>query len=202
MSWIHRSIIERNWKMATLELPKVIEPDSAFRKQVEELSGQKISACFQCEKCSSGCPVTFAMDITPNKLMRLLQFGQKDQVLNSYTIWLCASCETCTTRCPNGIDIAHLMDTLKQIAQREGIKSAQRNVPIFHSAFLSSVRRNGRVHEMELAIRYAWGDEKLKGLLKMTGMGLTMFLKGKVKLIPARIRAISQVRELFSKAKG
>ena len=188
--------------MATLELTKVIEPDSAFRKEVEELSGQKISACFQCEKCSNGCPITFAMDIAPNKLMRLLQFGQKDQVLNSHTIWLCASCETCTTRCPNGIDIAHLMDTLKQIAKGEGIKSAQRNVPIFHSAFLSSVRRHGRVHEMELAIRYAWGDEKLKGLLKMTSMGLTMFMKGKVKLIPARIRAISQVRELFSKAKG
>jgi len=188
--------------MATLRLPELIEPDSAFRKRVEELSGQKISACFQCEKCTNGCPVTFAMDIMPHKLMRLLQFGLKDQVLNSCTIWLCASCETCTARCPNGIDIAHIMDTLKQISQREGIKSAQRNVPIFHSAFLSSVKRHGRVHEMELAIGYAWGDEKLKGILKMAGLGLTMFLKGKVKLIPGRVKAIGQVRELFKKARG
>jgi heterodisulfide reductase subunit C len=35
------------------------------RKQFEELSGEKISTCYQCEKCSNGCPMTFAMDIAP-----------------------------------------------------------------------------------------------------------------------------------------
>ena len=187
--------------MTAVKLPELITPDPSLRKRVEELSGQKISACFQCEKCTNGCPVTFAMDILPHKLMRLLQFGLKDQVLNSNTIWLCAACQTCTTRCPNNIDIAHIMDTLKQMAQRDGIKSPQRNVPIFHSAFLSSVKRHGRVYETELGIAFAWGDEKLNGIIKMGSLGLTMFLKGKVKLLPGRVRGIGQVRELFKKAK-
>ncbi|MFC2002842.1 4Fe-4S dicluster domain-containing protein [Chloroflexota bacterium] len=188
--------------MAVLELPQLIAPNPSLRKRVEELSGQKVSACFQCEKCTNGCPVTFAMDIVPHKLMRLLQLGLKNEVLHSYTIWLCASCQTCTARCPNGIAIAHIMDTLRQIAQREGIKASQYNVPIFHSAFLSSLRRHGRVHETEMALTYAWEDEALIGILKLVGIGFAMFLRGKVKLNPSRVRAIGQVRNLFQKAKG
>lgn len=187
--------------MAILELPEFITPNPSLRKRVEELSCQKVSACFQCEKCTNGCPVTFAMDIVPHKLMRLLQFGLKDEILRSYTIWLCASCETCTTRCPNGIDIAHIMDTLRQMAKGEGIKASQYNVPIFHSAFLSSLKRHGRVHETELAITYAWEGETFIGILKLAGMGFAMFLRGKIKLKPSRVRAIGQVRELFKKAK-
>lgn len=183
-------------------LPRLILPESSLRKRVEELSGQKVSACFQCEKCTNGCPVAFAMDILPHKLMRSLQLGLKDEVLNSYTVWLCASCQTCTTRCPNGIDIAHIIDTLRQMARREGIKASQYNIPIFHSVFLSSVNRHGRVHETELALTYAWEDETLMGIIKLVGIGFAMFLRGKIKLKPSRVKAIGQVRNLFKKAKG
>ena len=116
-----------------------ITPDSIFLHQVEEKGGEKVSLCYQCAKCSSGCPVTFAMDYLPHVILRMVQLGLKDRVLNSSTIWVCASCETCTTRCPNDIDIAHIMDTLRQTSLREGIKPSQKNIPIFHAAFLSSI---------------------------------------------------------------
>jgi len=183
--------------MAVGELPQTIVPNPSFRKMVEQKSGEKISACFQCEKCTNGCPVTFAMDIEPHKLIRCVHMGLKDEVLKSDTIWVCASCESCTTRCPNGIDIAHIMDTLRQISQQEGIRASQKDVPIFHSAFLGSMRRHGRVHEPTMAVAYALKSGGLSGLMKQAGMGLELFRKGKIKMLPSRLRANKEVRNIF-----
>ncbi|MFC1901619.1 4Fe-4S dicluster domain-containing protein [Chloroflexota bacterium] len=185
-----------------VEIPRTIAPDSASRKMIEEMSGQKVSDCFQCGKCTNGCPITFAMDIKPHQLVHLLQFGQVDEVLHSDTIWVCASCETCTTRCPNGIDIAHVMDTLRQISRQRGIKPAQHSIPIFHKAFLGSIKRHGRVHETEMALTYSIEDSGWSGLLKLAGLGFAMFIKGKAKLRPSRVRAIKYVKNLFQKAEG
>jgi heterodisulfide reductase subunit C len=124
--------------------------------------------------------------------------GLKDQVLGSDTIWVCASCETCTTRCPNGIDIAHVMDSLRQISQSEGVKPSQPQIPVFHKAFLGSMRRFGRVHEGEMAAMYTLKTSGLKGLIDMAGMGLDMFKKGKIKVLPNRPNR--QVRDIFRAA--
>ena len=194
-------MVESDKKVTVAQIPQSVIPKPSLRKKIEELSGQKISACFQCEKCTNGCPVTFAMDIMPHKAMRLLHLGLVDEVLHSDTIWVCASCETCTTRCPNDIDIARVMDTLRQLSQREGVKSSQKNFPIFHSAFLSSIRRHGRVHETEMAVNYALKSGGIAGLLKQAGTGLAMFTRGKIKLLPPRLRAKSQVRNIFKKTK-
>jgi heterodisulfide reductase subunit C len=183
------------------KVPEKIIPQPSLRKKIEELSGQKIAACFQCEKCTNGCPVTFAMDIVPHRLMRLLQLGLLDEALRSDTIWVCASCETCTTRCPNDIDIAHVMDTLRQLSQKEGIKTAQKNAPIFHAAFLSSLRRHGRVHEPEMAVEYTLRSGGLMGLRKQAGTGMAMFKRGKIKLLPPRVKAGRQVKNIFKRVK-
>ena len=189
--------------MTVAELPQIIVPSPSLRREVEELSGEKLSACYQCEKCTNGCPVTFAMDIVPHKLMRLLLLGLADQVLRSDTIWVCASCETCTTRCPNGINISHVMDTLRQMSQRERIKVSQKNTPLFHSEFLSSIRRHGKVHELEMVTIYTLKSEGLAGFLKQArSMGLRMFRKGKLKLLPYSLRPSSQVRNIFKQVEG
>lgn len=188
--------------MAPVQLPQVIVPEPSFRRKLEEVSGEKVYLCFQCEKCTNGCPVSSHMDIAPHKLMRLIHLGLREEVLHSDTIWLCASCETCTTRCPNGIDIAAVMDALRQLCLQEGIPASQYSVPIFHSAFLSSVKRHGRVQETEMALTYSvesygWGE-----FLKQTGMGFGMFIRGKLKLKPSRIRAIREIRDIFRKVEG
>ncbi|MFC1911752.1 4Fe-4S dicluster domain-containing protein [Chloroflexota bacterium] len=186
----------------TVKRTKTIVPQPSRRKKIEELSGQKISACFQCEKCTNGCPLTFTMDIVPHKAMRLLYLGQVDEVLHSDTIWVCASCETCTARCPNNIDIAHIMDTLRQTSLRENIKPSRKSVPVFHAAFLSSIKKYGRVYEPEMAVNYALRSGGIKGLLQQAGLGMAMFSKGKIKLLPARVQAKKQVKNIFRKAKG
>jgi len=90
-------------------------------KRVSELSAQNLYACYQCGKCSGGCPSVWQMDILPNEVIRLLQIGQSNDALNSETIWICASCFTCSVRCPRGIDLARIMEALRQIQLRKNI---------------------------------------------------------------------------------
>ncbi len=170
-------------------------------KQIAERSGEKISTCYQCQKCTNGCPMTFAMDIAPHRVMHSLQLGLADEVLNSDTIWVCASCETCTTRCPNDIDIAHVMDTLRQLSTARGVKTSQRQAPIFHRSFLNNVKRFGRMHEMSMAVDYSLRSEGVRGLMKQSGLGLSMLRKGKMKLFPDRLRAGREVDSIFRTTK-
>ncbi len=90
-----------------------------FVKQVEDISGQDLLACNQCGKCSSGCPVAFALDLLPNQIMRMAQLGL-EEVLQAQTIWTCASCLTCVSRCPKGVDLPRVMEALRQIAMERG----------------------------------------------------------------------------------
>jgi len=93
-----------------------------FIKKVEELSGQNLYACYQCGKCSAGCPIVDSMDILPNQIARLIQFGEEREVLDSKTIWLCAACLQCMNRCPKGVDIARIMDAVRNIILRKGLE--------------------------------------------------------------------------------
>jgi heterodisulfide reductase subunit C len=92
---------------------------SDFVKKIEELSGQNLLSCYQCGKCSAGCPMVSAMDILPNQAIRLVQLGLQEDVLKSETIWLCASCVTCGARCPRGVDLSRIMEALRQIMLRK-----------------------------------------------------------------------------------
>ena len=89
-----------------------------FVEKVQELSGQNLLACYQCGKCSAGCPAVSEMDILPNQIIRFAQLGLKDELLASKAIWICASCLTCNARCPKGINIAEVIEALRQILLR------------------------------------------------------------------------------------
>lgn len=90
-----------------------------FVLKVQELSGQNLLACYQCGKCSAGCPAVSQMDILPNQIIRYAQLGFKDELLKSRAIWICASCMTCNARCPKGINIAEVIEALRQILLRK-----------------------------------------------------------------------------------
>ena len=93
-------------------------------KKVEELSGEDIHACYQCGKCSAGCPFVDAMDILPSQVIRLVQLGDEDALKNK-TIWLCSSCFTCATRCPKGVDLSKVMEALRTILLRKGFDKVE-----------------------------------------------------------------------------
>ncbi len=93
---------------------------SSFVANVERVSGQKLLACYQCGKCSAGCPMAPHMDILPNQIIRMAQLGMQKQLLASRTIWTCVSCLTCNSRCPKNIRIAEVIESLRQTALRNG----------------------------------------------------------------------------------
>jgi len=90
-------------------------------QKLHEISGQDVFDCYQCGNCSSGCPVVDYMDITPNQVLRLAQYGKIQEILDSKTIWVCSTCLQCSTRCPKGIDVAKLMEAFRTINLRAGL---------------------------------------------------------------------------------
>lgn len=101
-----------------LSLSKI---EKAFIKKIEELSGQNLYACYQCGKCTAGCPITEHMDILPHTIIRLLQIGSDKEILDSKTIWLCSSCLQCAAKCPKGVDLAKIMEALRTVLRRAGV---------------------------------------------------------------------------------
>lgn len=93
-------------------------PDSAIVTRLEELSGQKVSDCYQCGCCTSGCPFSDIMEPPPSKAIRLLQLGRAEELIASSGIWLCASCLVCGTRCPRGVDYAKIAEACRTLLLR------------------------------------------------------------------------------------
>ena len=179
------------------ESPAIL-PDVAFLTAVEGRSKEPVSRCYQCRKCTNGCPVSFAMDVMPNQVMRMVQLGLRDELLLSKTIWLCASCQACTTRCPNDIDIAHVMDSLRQLSREAGVAAAEGKVVKFHDAFLNSIRRHGRLFELGMVGSYKLATMDLFGDTKV---GLEMLKRSKLKFWPTGIKGKQEVRRMFDKQK-
>ena len=92
--------------------------NKSFKDRVKELSGENVDLCFQCGACSSGCPMTQEMDYLPSKVIRMVQLGL-EEALESKTIWVCTTCFNCEVRCPRGIDIANVMEALRQMVLRK-----------------------------------------------------------------------------------
>ncbi|HHW42751.1 heterodisulfide reductase [Desulfofundulus thermobenzoicus] len=172
--------------------------DPGFPEEVARLSGQPLELCFQCQKCASGCYPTQEGDYTPNQIMRLIQYGARDAVLQSRTIWLCTSCETCGLRCPNGIRMAEVMDVLREMAVAGGISPSGETAPLFHRLFLGEVRATGRVQETMLMMKF-----KLRtgNLFSDVDLGWRLFRRGKLPLLP-RLKKDPAVRQIFQRTGG
>ena len=169
---------------------------SSFLEEATRRSGEDLSLCYQCLKCTAGCPTAPYMDFRPNHIIRMIQMGRKEAVLGSSAIWLCVSCETCGTRCPNKIDIGILMDALREMAIQEGVQPREKNIHLLHEAFVQSIKRGGRVHEATMLIDY-----KLRSKDFMTDLipGMMLFLKGKIPLFPRSIKGKQEIKRIFER---
>jgi heterodisulfide reductase subunit C len=176
----------------------VLEPANDFLSFIQSHTGENIASCYQCGKCSAGCPTAYAMDLTPRQVMRGIQLGLKDEILDSSAIWLCVSCQTCSVRCPREIDIAKVIESLRQYSLAEGRPPAQREIVAFHKAFLQQVRLFGRLHEVGLGITYNLLSRHLFNNIKRLPALLT---RGKLKLIPQRTKGSSEVRRIATRVK-
>ncbi len=143
---------------------------------------------------SGGCPFSAHMDFKPNGVMRLIQLGLKTEALTCNTIWICVGCHTCSTQCPVGIDIAAVMDALREKALAEGAHVPEPDILDFHREVLGSIERHGRTHKLQIMLRYKLRTGDLFGDLQV---GLKMLAKRKLDLTPSRVSRIDEVKKLF-----
>ena len=169
---------------------------SDFRHTVEELSGQNLGDCYQCGKCSGGCPVLPDVEISPNRIIRMVQLGLEDDVLGSDIIWYCTACGTCNGRCPMGIDIVRIMDTLRSLTKDIHHPRGSFEVWTFYQAFLDCVRQFGRLSEIGLMGGYNINSGRL-----LTNMAKApwFFMKGKLSLSPHTIKRTDRLQRVFQR---
>ena len=152
-----------------------------FAAAVKLAANTDVNACFQCRKCTSGCPVAYAMDYTPAQIMHAVRLGLKDLVLSSSTIWLCAACETCVARCPQEVDIVKVMDALRAMCLSDGYKPKEQAIASFYKYSLNSIQLFGRLYELGVMGRLKLATREFK---KDFRLGLGLFKRGKLKVIP------------------
>ncbi len=148
--------------------------------------GEKIYACLQCGTCGGSCPLSGYMDFTPRQLIGMVREGFKQEVIESFSIWLCASCYECTVRCPAGIHVTDVMYALKRVAIREGIYPRRFPVPVLAKEFMQMLKSTGRTNEFWLAFKMLVKTTPLK-LLTMWPLGLQMLRRGRLCLTSNRI---------------
>ncbi|TFG48256.1 MAG: hypothetical protein E4H33_04510 [Anaerolineales bacterium] len=151
-------------------------------KRIKEEIGENVYLCYQCVKCTSGCPVAEYFDWQPNQIMRSVQLGQEDIALESKTPWLCSSCLTCTTRCPQGLNITAIMEFLTREMLERGIKPQIPETNRFNKAFMREINLWGRSYEPGLMAELIM--QKPRTLIDDIQMYLKFFQKGKVSLLP------------------
>ncbi len=176
-----------------------------FMDEVEAATpgDSRLQLCLQCGTCGGSCPSGPDMDHTPRALFAMINAGMTKEVLSSNTPWYCVSCYYCMERCPQEIRITDLMYTLKRMAIRQGYfqESSSPEASDFSGTFIDFVEGYGRSFELGLATRYHLRHNPL-GMVKMaTSMGLGMFRRGRMELLPTRIKGIKELKAILNKAK-
>lgn len=166
----------------------------SFRQQIEALSGQNVNLCFQCSKCSAGCPLANKMDLNPAQIMHGIRLDREDLVLNSTAIWLCVGCETCTARCPQAVEPAAAMTASRALALQKGVTPAVKEVGIYYRGFVDNMRLFGKIHDASVA----GITQLLTGQLrKNLPLAWKLFIRGRVKPPPLPLRG-GEFRKLYN----
>ena len=160
-------------------------------------STHKLRTCIQCGTCTASCPAADAMDITPRQMWRMVNLGMEDEVLHSKTMWLCTICYQCTIRCPRGLPLTETIAKLKQRAIQAKIKEWSESTK-FYESFSYVMRTYGRMREMEFMARYFLATNPFAAV-PLSGMALTMFMRGKLKPEMPKLGGEGRLDKLFDR---
>ena len=139
--------------MQVMDLSQISAEDRRICAQIGQEAGVDFKDCYQCGKCTAGCPLADGMDLMPREVIRYLQLGAAQVVLNAKTPWICAQCEVCSTRCPQNVDICSTMRAVRLASKAAG-KRPVREADIFDDTFINNIRKHGVSNEQYLAAAY------------------------------------------------
>jgi heterodisulfide reductase subunit C len=178
--------IERAWTPHTLK----------HTPSTTDFVGNDFSLCYQCGLCTGSCRTAYAMKYTPRQVMNLLQLGRADEAVASGSGLLCTACYSCTFRCPRGVAVTDMMAAVQRLSLSQ--RHADPHIRRFYQAFMRTVERHGRFHEVEFLVRY-YAPNPLR-LREQVGVGLTLLRKGKITLKPPEMRSQKAIAAMFRKA--
>jgi len=180
----------------TIKIGKA-KPGTGLKPVVEEMSGVNLNLCYQCRKCSAGCPVAGVAESAPSEVIRRLHLGAGNELLESKLVWMCLSCETCYGRCPMQINFAAVIDALRSLSIARGTRAPRGNMPLFNRMFLENVRIFGRSYDLSMIAGYKLGSGKLMDDAEKFP---SMLMKGKMAILPPSGADKKAVRRIFGRA--
>jgi heterodisulfide reductase subunit C2 len=163
--------------------------------QVKEISGIDINTCLQCKKCTNGCPVAEYTSSSPSEIIKKLQLGAGEELLDSEIVWTCVSCATCFSRCPMEIDMARVMDALRVLAEETGAAKPAGNMPLMNKILLGTIKTFGRTYDLGAMALYKAGTASYMKDMDKVPMILK---KGKIALLPPQGADKKTVKKIFN----
>ncbi|MCK9226914.1 MAG: 4Fe-4S dicluster domain-containing protein [Syntrophorhabdaceae bacterium] len=173
-------------------------PERFFLSEMEEMTGIAVSECYQCFRCTNGCPAARDMDIVPHRIIGYIISGERECVLSSAGLWACLQCAACSIRCPNGIDVARIFTVLRRMSVESGL-AAQTNIHEFDTLMVESIARHGHMYELGTVMRYRLSRREL---LKSYRMGIGMIKKRRIGLFPHNVADRNNIRSIIKKTGG
>lgn len=170
------------------------EINTRFAQKLDPRGELHIFSCYQCKKCSSGCPMERDSDVRPHEIVRMVQIGRREEALRSKGIWMCVSCQTCVSRCPMNVNTPVLIDALRSMARRAETPRNARQVPLFNAVFLEFVKRLGRIYELGMMGAFKASSLNLFSDLEKFPV---MLRKGKLRLVPSLSRGRRSLKRIF-----
>jgi heterodisulfide reductase subunit C len=172
-----------------------------FGRDLKALTGENVMLCYQCKKCTLGCPSAYAMKMKPHEMMRAIQLGLAEEIYWSGMIWDCLSCEICGTRCPQGIDIPRVMDGLRErsVSKKVDYYNPRPAIPAFHRIFMALVARFGKVYVLGLVLLT---HLRMLTPFKDIDMLSPMLRKGKFKLFPHKSHGVKALRQMMARMRA
>ena len=182
--------------MRNVNLSQVPATDFSAREVIANEAGVDFQDCYQCGKCTAGCPMAHGMDLMPREVIRLLQLGLVDEALRSKTPWICAQCAVCSARCPQGVDIASIMRAVRHASKDAGYKPV-READLFDDLFIDGIRAHGRSNEQYLAAKYNLASGRL---LQDMGNAPKMMERGMVGMDMQNVHNREAVKAIVDRA--
>lgn len=177
--------------------------ERSWAQSIARETGIRIASCYQCLRCSNSCPVSTFMDFKPHQVVRLVQLGRRETLMGASTFWVCLSCEMCTTYCPNEIDVAGLMNHLKNAVVSSRRRPAEYEIAAFQEVFIDVLKQHGRINDVQLMQRFMLKTllhghaPSLEAVRQDLALALDLYKRDRLRLLPERSRGAPEVRRIL-----
>jgi len=88
--------------------------DPNLLHEIKEYGAVGIEKCFNCGNCTAICPLTSDEYPFPRNMIRRLQIGQRDKLVQHLDPWLCYYCGECSETCPKGAEPGETMMAMRR----------------------------------------------------------------------------------------